>query len=283
MNEPTLILYHADCSDGFGAAWSYWKKLKEKAIYQPFDYHDSIPEEVSEQHVVMVDVSAPLEVLEEISKKALSFRLIDHHQAAYDELGTFKEAYFNMHHSGAALAWMDAFPETELPPLIKCIEDRDLLAWKIWGSGDVCHVLDILPLDFEEWDIFNNRLEFEFNTVMKEGALIRKGIESLVNRIIHKATPIVMNDLHGLALNVPNDLASYAGKKLAEKSDFGFTWHMGSPGIAKCSWRSKNHNMIPLAKIFGGGGHTGAGGAKSVPIEKINYLLSGKDPKNIIE
>ncbi len=231
----------------------------------------------------MVDVSAPLTTLEEISKKASSFRLIDHHQAAYDELSEFKEAYFNMNHSGAALAWMDAFPDTDLPLLIKCIEDRDLLAWKIWGSRDVCNFLDTLPLDFEEWDNFNNRLEVEFNNVMKDGSLIRKGIESLVNRIIHKAIPITMNNLHGLALNVPNDLASYAGKKLAEQSDFGFTWHVVSPGIAKCSWRSKNHNMIPLAKLFGGGGHPGAGGAKSVSVEKINHLLSGKDPKSIVK
>ena len=31
----TWVLYHAECLDGFGAAWAAWKALGAEAQYQP--------------------------------------------------------------------------------------------------------------------------------------------------------------------------------------------------------------------------------------------------------
>ena len=38
----SLILYHADCDDGFGAAYAAWLSLGDSAEYQPVYYGDQI-------------------------------------------------------------------------------------------------------------------------------------------------------------------------------------------------------------------------------------------------
>ena len=37
QQEPTVVLYHADCADGFGAAWALWKKYPD-AQYLPVEH-----------------------------------------------------------------------------------------------------------------------------------------------------------------------------------------------------------------------------------------------------
>lgn len=29
QNPPDVVLYHADCMDGFGAAWALWKRFPQ--------------------------------------------------------------------------------------------------------------------------------------------------------------------------------------------------------------------------------------------------------------
>ena len=34
-NSVNVVIYHADCTDGFGAAYSAWKQLGNRAEYYP--------------------------------------------------------------------------------------------------------------------------------------------------------------------------------------------------------------------------------------------------------
>jgi hypothetical protein len=42
--NETLVIYHADCLDGLGAAWSAFCKLGHQARYIPARHGDLIPE-----------------------------------------------------------------------------------------------------------------------------------------------------------------------------------------------------------------------------------------------
>ena len=38
---PTLIYYHADCIDGFGAAYAAWRHFGQNASYHPMHHGDA--------------------------------------------------------------------------------------------------------------------------------------------------------------------------------------------------------------------------------------------------
>ena len=49
-----FIIYHANCSDGFGAAYAAWKCLGNKAIYHAAK-HGSSPPNVAGKNVAILD------------------------------------------------------------------------------------------------------------------------------------------------------------------------------------------------------------------------------------
>src|SRR3970040_843082 len=65
------ILYHANCYDGFGAAWSAWLKLEgldapRQHDYIPVLYGDPPPDGLDGQDIVIVDFSYPRDILLEL-------------------------------------------------------------------------------------------------------------------------------------------------------------------------------------------------------------------------
>ena len=57
--EPSVVdcvIYHADCTDGFGAAYSAWKLLGNRAEYYPCK-HGTTPPDVKGKNVVILDFS----------------------------------------------------------------------------------------------------------------------------------------------------------------------------------------------------------------------------------
>lgn len=66
--DPNVVLYHADCMDGFGAAWALWKRFPN-AEYIPVKYGQAPPSGLSGKHVVMADFSYGREVIEQINQE----------------------------------------------------------------------------------------------------------------------------------------------------------------------------------------------------------------------
>ena len=57
MVEPSqvnCIIYHADCTDGFGAAYSAWKLLGNRAEYHACK-HGQTPPDVKDKVVAILD------------------------------------------------------------------------------------------------------------------------------------------------------------------------------------------------------------------------------------
>lgn len=270
--SPSVVIYHARCPDGFGAAWVYWQQLKERAIYVPALYGQQ-PPSVKGQDVVMVDVSFPRPVIERLAREAKSFRLLDHHCSAYEELKDLPCATFDLELSGVGLAWRDVHGDAPLPKMMACIQDRDLHQNKVEGGDAVLHVLDAQPYEFEAWEALSQRVDESFEAVRQEGLFMHQKFQSLVGRLMKHATPIAMKGYRGLAANAPMEFASDVGCGLSKAVDFGFTWFMDAQGRVHGSWRSSTINVIPLAKHYGGGGHPHAAGAR-LTVEQLMALLS---------
>jgi len=277
--SPSVVIYHARCPDGFGAAWVYWQQLKENAVYIPALYGQE-PPSVRGQDVVMVDVSFPRPIIERLAAEAKSFRLLDHHRSAYEELKDLPCATFDLDLSGVGLAWRDVHGDAPVPPLMACIQDRDLHQHRVPGGEAVLHVLDSLPYEFEAWEALSHRVEQDFTGVQQEGLFMHQKFQSLVGRLMKHATPIQMGGFQGLATNAPMEFASDVGCGLSKEVDFGFTWYMDAQGRIHGSWRSSTINVIPLAKHYGGGGHPHAAGARLTIDQLVALLNHGERAEN---
>ena len=103
-----LVIYHAQCSDGFGAAWAAWKLLGNKAEYYAATHGDE-PPDVKGKNVAILDFSYDNQTIKDMIVEAESLIVIDHHKSAMIDLHDIPNTHFDMSHSGARLAW-DFFP-----------------------------------------------------------------------------------------------------------------------------------------------------------------------------
>lgn len=167
---PVTVIYHADCPDGFGAAFAAWKHFGPAARYLPMHHgEDWRALGLAGQTVYILDFSFPPATLEEIAASARSVTQIDHHASARgpfaallsradDGLESFRHPtlpltiLFDLNKSGVRLAWEHFFPATPLPLPLAHIEDSDLWRFALPGTRAFGRALRLLPFDFTAWD-----------------------------------------------------------------------------------------------------------------------------------
>lgn len=74
--KDICVVYHANCADGLGSAYSAWKKFGDNASYIPHDYNqkeeavDLLIENLTDKNVFFLDVTLKrfqlLKVLESV-------------------------------------------------------------------------------------------------------------------------------------------------------------------------------------------------------------------------
>ena len=81
-----LVIYHADCTDGYGAAFAAWLKLGDEAEYLPMGYEDKslhhpfdLREMVIDRDVYILDFSFPRPMMEQMFVDAKRVVWLDHH------------------------------------------------------------------------------------------------------------------------------------------------------------------------------------------------------------
>lgn len=272
-----LIIYHAHCNDGFGAAWAVWKSLVAENEVELFaaSYGKEPPYEKMNKSttVHIVDFSYPVELFEKICEWSNWVYLLDHHKTAieeyklhgYENLMKNATIIFNTNKSGAMLAWEYYHTYAEVPRIIKHIQDRDLWKFELEGTKAVHVNLQTHPKDMDHW---NQLIEFceypvNFSMFLSEGAAIQRYYDQLIQNILAtNKVEVFIDGVRGLACNCPGALASDLGHILANESGtYGFTWEETNKGDEKCSLRSNgDYDISGIAKSFGGGGHKNAAG-----------------------
>jgi oligoribonuclease NrnB/cAMP/cGMP phosphodiesterase (DHH superfamily) len=163
-----LVIYHANCTDGFGAAFAAWLKLGDEAEYRACHYNQDCfqdGETVHNREVYILDFSFPRDVMDWLFRDTKRVVWLDHHKTAFETwlgslpqhgqyvLGTEHTIWLDNNKSGAMLAWEYFHPGTEIPMLIQHIDDRDRWQFKLDGSKELHATLASLkPWTFEQWD-----------------------------------------------------------------------------------------------------------------------------------
>lgn len=291
-----LCIYHGNCADGFGAAWAVRHALGDDVEFYAGHYGHEAPD-VTGRDVIIVDFSYALDVLYELSFKAKSIIILDHHKSAQQDLiglevvkeklgydGFFNElgpfcvsqnkplvgALFDMERSGAMLAW-DFFHDEPAPALIKHIQDRDLWRFELPGTKEIQAAVFSYPYEFAIWDELI--LERSTDSLYEEGvALMRKHMKD-VNELIRSAahrTVIAGYDVP--VLNAPYFFSSEAGNIMSKDEPFAACYYETSKGRTY-SLRSQvsGVDVSVIAGLFGGGGHKNAAGFR-IAFDDLNKL-----------
>lgn len=308
VSEPTtdphdimLCVYHADCLDGFTAAWVVRKMAMQYSIpvaFQAAHYGTTLPEEDFEgRHVLIVDFSYPRAELERMAAKAKSVMIIDHHKSAQEALadlpalfpfrqwtrsktsyGVIKSgagenklvANFDMARSGCGLVWNYFYPIKDVPRLVAHVQDRDLWRFNIRDTREINALLASYPYEFDVWDKLAEALEDnqQRRLIVQCGLSIQRKMFKDIEAIVlagTRRTKIAGYDVP--VLNAPPMWASEAGNILAQGEPFAATYFVNKDGEHLYSLRSTKDGLdvSEIAKKFGGGGHRNAAGFKAGP------------------
>ena len=261
MNQPETytILYHADCIDGFGAAWAAWRALGDQAEYVPV-MHGNPPPDVSGRRVVIVDFSYRRDTLLEMAEKSLGLQVVDHHKTAQENLAGLDFCLFDMSKSGAVLAWEYFHPEAPVPPMLLHVQDKDLWQWKLDGSAEITCALRGYPFDFGRWSRWADDWAKWGPALDQEGAAILRYQSEVVKGIVADAREVTVAGHAVRMANTPILQSEVAGA-LAEGRPFGVAWYeVGGRRYYSLRSRDGGIDVAEIAKRFGGGGHAKASG-----------------------
>lgn len=259
-HAPDVVLYHAECPDGFGAAWAIWKKFPGTQFI-PVEHGAPPPATLARRHVVIVDFSYARPTLERIAADAASLLVLDHHITAQKALEGLPFARFEEKKSGAVMAWEWAH-QAPAPWLLEYIQDKDLWTWSLPASREINAALASYPYEFQVWDRFRREV------LETEGRGILRYETELVAKIAAEA---VLVQFHGSTVPAVHSavLTSQLGEYLNKGYPFCVIWHERN-GRRYFSLRSASDgtDVSAIATAYGGGGHVHAAGF-SIPLDQV--------------
>jgi len=273
----TYVLYHANCYDGFCAAWVAHNALAGQDVeFIPVNYGQAPPEVARDKNAALfvLDFSYPASVTFELAAfRHQKMVVLDHHKTAQKDLdgienevicngaGDALKVVFDMEKSGGRLTWEYFHGTKTTPGLVDITEDRDLWLYRLPNSREINSWLRSHPLDFEYWNHHWHWDVDDFQCYVDEGAAILRREQQIVDEHVARAREITMDGHKILATNATTLYSEIAGK-LADGHPFGACFFINSAGCKQWSLRSTDAgvDVSEIAKAHGGGGHRNAAG-----------------------
>jgi len=248
LPTPITVIYHADCLDGFGAAYAAWTHFGDAASYRPMHHGEPWAlADIAGHKVFILDFSFPPEFLETVARIADSVTQIDHHASALNAWGDKLQVdanglrcyqhptlplrvAFDLEKSGARLAWEHFRPNTPTPLALQHIEDQDMWRFALPGTRAFCRALRLLPFDLATWHQLVTDTPSEaaprYAEMIVQGAAIEQFFQREVERLAQSGlrTPA---RLRGEAVDALQ--AQRHGQKIITEGDL--SW-LTTPGIA---------------------------------------------------
>ena len=295
-----IVLFHASCLDGTGAAFAAHKYFSELSIVEPVKY---IPVQYSEPFpdvplcentaVYILDFSYDRQTLIDIHAKVGKLVVLDHHKTAQEALAGLDFAYFDIDKSGAVLAWEYFHPGKPLPDLMRYIQDRDLWKFELPGTKPLFSALmnrKVLsePIN-KEGSVLSKLIDrtivgHGFDKLIREGKLLETYRDNLIESYGKaKGGKLLLTQMDGLKVAVFNltFFISEAGTLVYNMLDvdFSMSYFITPGGRWVFSLRSKSDkaDVSVIAKKHGGGGHKNAAGFSLEFEEAVQFFRELKE------
>lgn len=303
-----LCIYHANCLDGFTAAWIVHRALLGEVDLYPGVYQNPPPLlEVSGRPVIFVDFSYKRDAMLSLRDRSKGILILDHHKSAIEDLKPVthdmvqfsdtdnrvpswelfldyigmdarlnnREIYavFDVERSGAGLAWDFFNPNTPRPQLVNYVEDRDLWRFALPNTREINASLFSYEYDLDIWDAV---MDLDPDQHYQMGSSIERKHHKDVRELVKVVTRDMRIDGYVVPVaNMPYTYTSDAGHLLSKDRPF-----------AACYWDTREGRVFSLrsceggmdvsaiAKKYGGGGHRNAAGFR-VPFDRLKEFEIG--------
>ena len=271
MSRP-LCIYHANCPDGFTAAWIVHRYSAASGVEVELypGVYGTEPPDVKGRNVIMVDFTYPNDMMHQIASQATSLVVLDHHQTAIANLVDVATSavVLDMDRSGARLAWDYFYAnfDSQVPDIVLHVEDRDLWRFNLPTTRAYFAALTSHPYTLEAWDAVAAQPLAE---VVAEGEAIERYRQRLIEQHVALAGPSthptgiempVVNCPYAIASDVAGELAKWAPNKVA-----AYYFDDRAAGLRQWGLRSTEDgpDVAAIAEAFGGGGHKHAAGFRT--------------------
>ena len=294
VSEIDIVIYHANCFDGFGAAFAIWSATSNESTeyipishYSKYEKIQNIFMQCENKNVVLLDFCFKVDMLKQLNTMTSKLIVLDHHSTTLEQVQQANMSEYcvlNIDKSGCGLAWEYCYNDRlEMPWMLKYIQDRDLFRWEYEDTKYFTESFyRKMTFDFKEWLMFQDA---ENDTTVlqdciEDGKTLLKYEEKELAFLVSKAENIIWN-VGGTNYNIyvlnSNSHTSKIGNILAKDVDFAMVWlYDHKKNFIKIALRSdakgNNVNVARIAEHFGGGGHANASGF--VWKESIEKLLA---------
>lgn len=267
-NKKILVVYHANCPDGFTAYWAARQYFDDQpnveVEYRAASHGDKHYPDFRVDEVYLLDFSYKRRKVQEIIRKAGKVIILDHHKSAIDDIGDLLKkgqlhGVLDINRSGALITWDYFFSDQEYTPdLIRYVSDRDLWKFELPHSKEINSAILSYEYTFENWQALAAKsiqeLCLEGTSILRKHMKDVKELSKQARRgkILDYEVPIVnANYTHG------SDIASM----LAEGEPFAaYYWMRGEEIIFGLRSTKEGIDVAKIAEHFGGGGHKHAAG-----------------------
>lgn len=277
----TIVIYHAQCKDGFGAAFAAWKKFGDGATYIPLKTQAELPQGLTGKELYIVDYSFDLPTLTALHERNERVVVIDHHVSAQAAVTAFPENVFDIGHSGAVLAWHYFHPDTPVPKLLLYIEDHDIWKFALPHNQAINAALALEEATFARWDVLAAELETSegFAAFVEAGTVIAKASDALVDELLTYRERVLFEGHEVYAVNIARPHRSIVGHHLARMNAeaggiaLGIVYYRND-GAVHISLRSEGDvDVSKIAEWYGGGGHKHAASIRAASFADLPFTF----------
>ena len=282
--KDIVVIYHAQCRDGFGSAFTAWKKFGDSATYIPQRTQVAVSDEFRDKEIYVLDYGLEEDVQRALQAVNKSVVVIDHHPASEASVTAFPQNIFDADHSGAVLSWQYFHPDTPVPEMLYFIEDHDLWKFEMPDNRAFGSAMKEYDFDFKKWDDLLTRLEDPaFRTAfINKGQIISQFEDNLVEGLMQYKERVLFEGHELWALNVARTYRSILGHHLAklnagtDQPEIGIVYYRNL-GAVNISLRSNGDaNVRVLAEKYGGGGHDNAASIKVDSFSNLPFTFLDK-------
>jgi oligoribonuclease NrnB/cAMP/cGMP phosphodiesterase (DHH superfamily) len=301
MRAAPLIIYHANCYDGFTAAWVFSKfYAKRRTIIDPEPeyygaHYGEEPPDCSGREVYILDFSYPRDIMiDKVILPSSRTFVFDHHKTAQEDLqdlvGEIRRRYginrvgdkivFDMARSGAGITFDELSRDAghragvHAPTaggrglwIVDYVEDRDLWRKALPRTDAFTAYMATKPMTFEEWDKMQAST---LKDLADQGEAVLSYIEQYGNKATAQARVETIAGYKAYTMNLPYmNCSEFLNKLLTDpnemkvKPDFAASYFRTLKGEWQFSLRSVgDFDVSRVAQAFGGGGHKSAAGFK---------------------
>ena len=271
---PQIVIYHANCDDGFCAAWLHHHLSTRMGEYIAAQCGDD-PPDVKGREVLIFGFSYRRDTLLKMHEQADSLLVFDHHKTAEAELDGLDFCAFDSDKSGARMALKYLEGEGAENWLVDHIGSRDFWGNPMPNNELVLTGLSSYPRDFETWDRLFKKGPAALGRLGRHikgyhSRLVAKAVEdhSWVNIAGH-IVPVATHTIARITSDIARALAEIEGVPFAAGlgvlSSGDIVWHLRSRG---------DFDVRELARRFGGDGHRHGASFQAALADRIEADLA---------